>query len=266
MVAIQSILTAASMAAAAFAAPIESRSSISSKRGLAYDYSTKLNLFSNHGLSWSYNWNADPTTTSTIGEFVPMLLGQKDFDSWGTILSSLSGVSHILGFNEPDHSGDTQMSASDAVTYYKKYITPYHSKASLGTPAVTSDVAEGKGLQWMEKFLTQCNGDCDIDFMVVHWYADSGVDGTKNAQDFLNFVDKAVALANQNNIEKIWITEFGFGYDSSVERSERVTFLRKVLPQLDNNDSVERYSYFLDLNLQGNSDSLGQEAQVYLSS
>ncbi|KAI5286938.1 hypothetical protein KEM54_006371 [Ascosphaera aggregata] len=263
MVSLKSFLTASALATATFAAPLQAREP-SGKRGLAFNYQTKLGLFNNHGLTWSYNWNPTTDGEHAVGEYVPMLSAKKDVDIWRSALAGLGKVNHILGFNEPDHASQANMSPEQAVAYYRQYISPYHGQASLGSPAITSANEPGKGLDWMASFLKQCDGECNIDFLATHWYANEG-SGEQNAEDFLRYVDQAVALAHSYGISKIWITEFGFGYNSGVPRSERATFLRRVLPALDANESVERYAYFFDLNLDGGSDTLGEEAQTYMA-
>ncbi|KAI5294557.1 hypothetical protein KEM52_003739 [Ascosphaera acerosa] len=264
MVSSQQLFTALTLAAAAVASPIERRT-FDPKRGLAFNYQTKVGLFNNGGLSWSYNWNPAHPGEQSLGEYVPMLSGMKDVDIWHSAMAGLGHVDHILGFNEPDHDTQANMSPDQAVGYYKQYISPYHGTSRLGSPATTSANEPGKGLDWMSQFLSICNGQCGVDFMATHWYANNGVSGEQNANDFLAYVDQAVAVAHKFGIDKIWITEFGFGYNSPVPRDQRATFLRKVLPALDANPSVERYAYFFDLNLEGgNSDVLGEEAQTYM--
>lgn len=261
----KSLVTAVAVATTAFASPIQTRST-SSKRGLAFNFQTKLGLFNNHGLTWSYNWNPTTDGEQPLGEYAPMLSTMKEIDQFRSALAGLGRVDHLLGFNEPDHASQANMSPESAVNYYKQYISPYHGKAELGTPAITSADEPGKGLNWMDQFLGQCNGACNVDFMVTHWYGNND-SGEQNADAFLQYVDRAVDLAHKYGISKIWITEFGFGYNSGVPRDQRAAFLRKVLPALDANPSVERYAYFFDLNLQDgeSSDSLGEEAQVYVA-
>ncbi|KAI5306429.1 hypothetical protein KEM56_000955 [Ascosphaera pollenicola] len=259
MVSLKSFLAVVTLTSATFAFPIKTRTT-ASKRGLAFNSQTKLDLFNNHGLTWSYNWNPTHDGEQSLGEYVPMLSSEKDV----TALAGLGNVDHLLGFNEPDQDSQANMSPDQAVRYYEQDISPYHGQASLGSPAITSSEDSGKGLNWMDQFLDQCNGACNIDFMVTHWYGNND-SGEQNADAFLSYVDRAVDLAQKYGINKIWITEFGFGYNSLVPRSQRADFLRRVLPALDANSAVERYAYFFDLNLQSGGDALGEEALVYVA-
>ncbi|KAI5289639.1 hypothetical protein KEM52_000705 [Ascosphaera acerosa] len=295
MVSTRSFLTAAALASAALASPVQRREYSNndnanahvhgssngngngevselgepvvaggSKRGLAFNYRTNTQLFDTGAISWSYNWNPAHPGEQPVGEFVPMLGSMKDLDYWHSAMASHGQVSHILGFNEPDHAGQANMSPGQTAAYYKQYITPYQQEAQLGSPACTSANEPGKGLDWMGQFLSLCS-DCGIDFMTTHWYANPMVGGEQNAVDFLNYVDSAVNLAHQHGIDKVWITEFGFGYGSPVPRQERTIFMEKVLPALDANPAIERYAYFLDLNLEdGDPSVLEEEAKTYI--
>lgn len=64
------------------------------------------------------------------------------------------------------------MSPAKAVQKWNELIEPYAGKAKLGAPAVSNSEDPGKGLEWLESFLTQCK-DCTIDFIPIHWYARS---------------------------------------------------------------------------------------------
>ena len=144
-----------------------------------------------------------------------------------------------MGFNEPDEIvawGGSGLSPADAVTGWNDNIQPFAGGAvKLGSPSVTNAGAP-MGLDWLNQFVQQCNG-CQIDFLNIHWYCGTG-DSVDNAiADFKDHVGKAIAQANG---KPIWITEFRY-----IGSGSETDFINQVLPWLDSNAGVERYSYFM---------------------
>ena len=59
------------------------RRSASGKRGLAYNDPSPCADFKSDKISWAYNWGSSGfDQLDKDFEFVSMLWGQKDFDSW----------------------------------------------------------------------------------------------------------------------------------------------------------------------------------------
>ncbi|KAG8717177.1 hypothetical protein FRC09_014650 [Ceratobasidium sp. 395] len=84
--------------------PLKQRAS-SSKAGLGWGGGGEISQFENGKVSWFYDW----TPTSWVQpppnlEFVPMLWGGKDTDTFSRAVNSASitsnGWTHILGMNE----------------------------------------------------------------------------------------------------------------------------------------------------------------------
>lgn len=141
-----------------------------------------------------------------------------------------AGSSHLLCFNEPDYSGQANLSPADAAAGYKTYMEPFASKARLGSPAVTNG-GSPMGLTWLESFLSDCSS-CTIDFVPIHWY--NGGDATA----FMDYVDQAYTAGGNR---PLWITEFQVSGDTATQNA----FLEAVIPQLDASSKVERYAYFM---------------------
>ncbi|PWY91832.1 hypothetical protein BO94DRAFT_380945 [Aspergillus sclerotioniger CBS 115572] len=260
MVSFKSFLTAATLASAVLAIPhnghshkhrsthvASKRSSSGSKRGAAYNTASSVHTLSsaasgNGTVSWAYDWNmyADGSLPSNV-EYVPMLWGTKMFTGWLAAIevALASGSNYILGFNEPDASSQAAMTASDAASSYKKYITPYSGKAKLVTPAVTSSTTEGEGLSWMKSFLSDCS-ECDMSVLAVHWYGNT-------ADEFKTFVQEAMQVADDYGLEETWVTEFALTSDSTAggDTTSGADFLDEVLPWLDSQSGVGRYAYFM---------------------
>ncbi|KAI9799625.1 MAG: hypothetical protein M1833_003940 [Piccolia ochrophora] len=158
------------------------------------------------------------------------------------------GSKYVLGFNEPDWPTpdglNPYVDPATAAQNFRDMITPHSEQLSIGAPAVTSSVLEGKGVKWLRPFLEACK-DCKIDFVPIHWYGEPG-----QGDAFLPHVDEVRELTRELLGEEVplWITEFQLkGNDQ-----QQADFLNLVLPELEKRDFVARYSYFfVDQSLAG---------------
>lgn len=148
------------------------------------------------------------------------------------------------------------MAVGDAVAAYRQYIQPLAKQGlRLGSPAVTNSNDAGKGINWLKQFVASCS-DCQIDFVVAHYYA------WDKAEDFQNYLINFHKTFNK----PVWLTEFG------VTSGNADAFLKTVLPWLDAQDWIERYAYHMVapssgsqwlINSAGN--GLSSTGQVYAS-
>ncbi|KAJ5138775.1 uncharacterized protein N7515_003623 [Penicillium bovifimosum] len=267
MVSFTKLFTAGLVATSAMAAPMEVKrfaTPPANKRGAAYnDVAAVDPLANNGGISWAYDWAGSIFGILPSGvEFVPMLWGAKDFGGWITTIETAlsSGSQYILGFNEPDMPSQANMSPGDAASFYKTHITPFAGQAKLISPAVTSSTNTGMGLSWFESFIGSCGG-CDITGLAVHWYGNT-------ADEFKSFVTQAMDTASKYNLDELWITEFALNADvnGSSDLATTTAFLNDVIPWLNQQDGVTRYSYFMAADrylLSGN--TLNQAGLAYVS-
>lgn len=264
MVAFTQLFTSALLATTAFAVPTGMQKRSSSKRGAAYnDASTVGPLATTRKVTWAYNWAASPFQLLPPGvEYVPMLWGAKDFGGWASSIQTAlsSGSRYILGFNEPDMSWQAAMSPTDAANSYMSYITPYAGQAKLISPAVSSTDAPGMGLSWLQSFMSQCSS-CGISGLAVHWYGDSG-------DQFISFVQEAISTAESYGLSEVWVTEFALNSDVNGSGNPAATsaFMKQVLPWLDSQTMVSRYSYFMcaqNYLLSGNGTALNTAGMAY---
>jgi hypothetical protein len=139
-----------------------------------------------------------------------------------------AGSTHLLGFNEPDLSSQSNLSPSAAASAWKTYMQPFAGQAKLVSPAVTNGGSE-MGLQWTKEFLGNCTG-CTVDAIALHWYSNY-------ALDLQNHIQSAYSMFGK----PIWVTEFGLtgSTDAQVE-----SFLQTIEPWMDSQSFVERYAYF----------------------
>lgn len=240
------------------------------KRGLAYNTgNSNLDLFDgSSSIAWAYNWDSAPGNLPSKFQFVPLLFSGESMHSaqWASKVAKATGpTKYLMSFNEPDQTtavGGSNIAVGAAVAAWRQYMAPYASQGyKLGSPAVSNgqgtNPATGQpmGLDWLKPFLEQCSG-CPIAFAPVHWY------GCTNGCPVQNDIDsfkQTVQAAMTATKLPVWVTEFQCKGDAA-------TFLNEVLPWLDGQQGVERYSYFMasdGILLNGN--SLSQLGQTYVS-
>lgn len=220
-------------------------STSSGKRGLAYNNATLAAEFLpyNSKISWGYNWANHSSGLSSSFNYVPMLWGNYSSltDGWDSAVTSAlaSGSTHLLSFNEPDESSQSNLTVAEATILYKTYLQPHASKAKLGSPAVTNG-GGSMGLTWLSNFMRAC-ATCTIDFVAIHWYV--VYSDFAHLIDMVNYIKYQITTAHTDTGKPVWITEFGF-LDSPTNDQVN-SFLTAVLPWLDNQTFVERYSFFM---------------------
>jgi len=209
---------------------IDTASAKNPKRGIAFAESNgnDIGKTANSQISWVYAWEASPPSyLKTSGlEFIPMQWGSAGADQFQSIVKGL-GAKTILGFNEPDLAGQSNLSPGDAANIWKQFIQPLHSQGvRLGAPAVSA--APG-GMDWLASFISACNG-CTIDFVPLHWYGDG-------SQFFEQYVRDFHSRFNY----PIWVTEWA---STSSSPDVALDFLKQTTSFLDSTQFVERYSWF----------------------
>lgn len=217
----------------------------SSKRGLVYipnsDFPEDDDIWIRKGsdLTWYYNYKMYPSLeyiNHTQLEFIPMLWGAPPSFSDTSFLENVTAqieegrnITYVMGFNEPDNTGDTggsNIKASDAARYWKKQLEPLRKLGvSLGAPGVTGG---SSGFTWLSDFEDACDGGCTFDFIPIHWYG--SFDGmASHIKDVLDlYPDK-----------KIWVTEFAL---NNADLNETQDFFQTALDYLDKNEYVDPFT------------------------
>lgn len=213
---------------------------------------------------WYYNWNWAPTPGKLDAEFVPMIKGKIDavdraFDRIDK-LKKTHGITHLLGFNEPDSPKQGNTSVEKAVTLWPTLMS---TGLRLGSPAVT-DNARGKA--WFKAFATRARAKrLRVDFIAMHRYPNLRKKGA--GLQFLRSLDQ---LHKEHGLP-IWITEFSglnFGSkDRHMTQADNLNFMQIVLPKLEQLPYVERYSWFsgdiATLYVKDKPNELGRLGKVY---
>jgi hypothetical protein len=192
-----------------FLAALPSVGAVYFKRGLGANEQIPIWQFGGEwegdvsNVNWQYNWDSTTSQKQEFAEYVPMLWGlTSDHTSiwfgnayyWLSLPSGNSG--HLLSFNEPEQSGQSNLSPADAANGYRQYMHPFIGQAQLGAPAVSND-----GYDWLYNFMKVDCSDCHIDFVPIHWYNDHTL-----FSDFQGWVTEVCNLVGR----PVWITEVCF--------------------------------------------------------
>jgi DNA-directed RNA polymerase specialized sigma24 family protein len=193
------------------------------------------------GASWYYNWAATPggITAPPAASFVPMIWGASNVTT--ATLDEVSHESHVLlGFNEPDLSGQSNMTVQQALGLWPKLMA---TGMTLGSPAVAYDAATPGG--WLDQFMRGAAArGYRINFITVHWYGGDFRTGPA-VQELESYLQAIYARYHL----PIWVTEFALAnYGSATPtfpaQAQEAAFLTAAAKMLDGLTYVQRYAWF----------------------
>jgi len=174
-------------------------------------------------VAWYYNWGP-ATKLKTKALFVPMVFSMKSLDA------DISG-DFVLGFNEPDHIKQSNISVEEAFKHWPKVA---RQVKHVGSPAVAGNPVTG---DWLPAFM---KGNPKVDFITVHWY--KGVDSKHFIKDMQAVHDKYK--------KPIWVTEFApQTAANSKENPTKFTqeqvnqFIADTTHWMETSPVVERYAW-----------------------
>jgi len=187
--------------------------------------------------SWYYNWGTNNDAMPADAEFVPMIW-DENVDTPGNLAKVKSEGSTLLGFNEPDMSGQANMTVAQALQLWPDLQS---TGMRLGSPAVAygGDTAGG----WLDQFMTGARQrNLRVDFITLHWY---GSDFSAAAVgQFMGYVK---AVHDRYNLP-IWVTEYGLmnfsGTPKFPSTAQITSFITNSTKQLQAAPYVERYAWF----------------------
>lgn len=146
-------------------------------------------------VDWYYSWGSTYTVTTRPG-FVPMVRNAKTLQEqnairYVTTQMPVTRTRHLLGFNEPDHPKQANMSVDKALRLWPQLQS---TGLRLGSPA-TINVSS----RWLDQFMTRAmRANLRVDFMTMHCYA------SPNADSFL----AKVRYLHEKYERPIWVTEY----------------------------------------------------------
>lgn len=201
-----------------------------SKKGIAG------NIWKELGASWYYNWNLNQNSTSDL-EYVA--IRQKRW--WPGLDQDWKdkGISHLLGYNEPDKKDQANMTVDAAIAGWPDLLK---TGLRLGSPS-TSD----GGLDWLYQFMDKADAaGLRVDFVAVHYYraANNPGDAKAAAEQFRRYLTQI-----HDRVKRpIWVTEWnnGAGWTKPADPTptQQANAIREMTKMLDETPFVERYAPF----------------------
>jgi len=157
-------------------------------------------MSSTKGITWTYSWGATPSNTSCSAftnnqfEFVPMIWGANSISN-PIYVNSLS--KYLLGFNEPNAKGQSNLTPTEAANLWPK-VLGIAKKYNL---SLVSPATAGCDTTWLKQFFSACtNCEKDIVAIATHSY-------DCNPQGLTTCINSMTKEFNK----PLWITEFNCG-------------------------------------------------------
>ena len=193
------------------------------------------NIEANLKVSWLYNWNLDRNSASNW-EYVPIRQSQY----WPGLDQDWKarGATHVLGFNEPDHTDQANMTVAQAIAGWPALLS---TGLRVGAPAVSDG-----GLSWLYDFMDQADAaGLRVDYVPVHYYrCVSPSDAGAAANQFYNFLKGIYDRVKR----PIWITEWNNGANwtgcGDPTFTQQAAAVDAMLDMLDGTPWVERYAVY----------------------
>ncbi len=200
--------------------------------------------------TWVYNWgtSADwgrsPQTQGSAWrnqEFVPEKWGHGGDSDWHKIANT-ADYTHLLSYNEPDHSEQSAVSVEKAVAEWPRHL---HSGLRLGSPATTD-------FSWLYRFIDECDArNYRVDYVAIHayWGGSGSAVQVSSVKDWY----KKLKEVHEKTGRPIWITEWNNGAnwtheswpaDKSAQQEKQRKFMEEVLQMMDTCSFIERYSVY----------------------
>jgi len=142
------------------------------KVGLAWANGPSMDLkpFVNKNVQYVYTWspNKIPQADALGLTSMVMLWGDKQISEFQALVKK--GYAHcVMGANEPDQGGESNMSPAHGAELWIKYIQPLWNEGYDTFIAPTTSSAPA-GMTWVKDWFKACNGQCRVTHMGVHYY------------------------------------------------------------------------------------------------
>jgi hypothetical protein len=215
------------------------------KKGVG-SYSNVLSAGANMqalGVGWYYNWGTAPDAavaqSNPSVQFIPMIWSHRDVNSTELAAAKAAGSGVLLGFNEPNVSGQANMTVAQAIADWPNLMA---TGLRLGSPASgTGDDRDPNG--WLAQFMAQAKlHGLRVDFICIHPYQSNfdPVQATANLKSEIAYVHEKYGLP-------IWITEYGMvNWDTNHYPGDAAAAQFAVLSaaMMNRLPYVERYAWY----------------------
>jgi hypothetical protein len=193
------------------------------------------------GASWYYTWSASPAVgVSSAGgpRFVPLIWGAANVNA-GTLKQVRGEGPYLLSFNEPDMSGQANMSPARALSLWPQLMA---TGLRLGSPAVATGGATPGG--WLDQFMSSATArGYRVNFITLHWYGSDFATGPAVSQ-----LESYLQAVHARYHKPIWLTEFALanfgGSPQTPSRPQQAAFLTAATAMLQRLSYVQRYAWF----------------------
>ena len=186
--------------------------------------------------TWRYDWSAGGSSSNYV-EYVP-IRQNAGWPSWSEI-SGKTYVSHVLGYNEPDHVEQSNVTVEQALAQWPEMMK---TGLRIGSPATTD-------FSWLYRFMDSCRvKNYRVDYVVVHAYW-----GNMSPTSWYN----NLKYVHQKTGRPIWIKEWNNGANwtnetwptadrslSAANAAKQLNDLKGILNVMDTASFIERYSIY----------------------
>jgi hypothetical protein len=185
----------------------------SPKKGVgAWDFPHVDRALAEINVSWFYTWQPHTMriTKPDRVEFVPMIWGETFVKPKQLELAKKSG-SVLLGFNEPDHPDQANMTVQQALDLWPNLTA---TGMRVGSPATAADPSSSGS--WLEQFMDGAKArGYRVDFVCVHWYGQKfDIDGAVNRlKNFLLAVHHKFGLPSTTVSINSWYYAWKFAQE-----------------------------------------------------
>jgi hypothetical protein len=192
------------------------------------------------GASWYYTWGPDHRGISSRKSvsFVPMIWGAGSVTA-ATLRQVRREGRYLLGFNEPDNPGQSNMTVAQALRLWPQLMA---TRMILGSPSVATGAATRGG--WLDQFMRGAAArHYRVNFITVHWYGADFATGAavQQLKSYLQAIHARYRLP-------IWLTEFALiNFSPTVSfpsPRQQAAFLTAAAAMLQRLPYVQRYAWF----------------------
>ncbi|MEM7390827.1 MAG: glycosyl hydrolase [Verrucomicrobiota bacterium] len=204
--------------------------------------------------SWNYSWGSRYTPVQPTNlEFLPMAWGawseeglRHDLRTHVVPRIKSGHVKRFLGFNEPDKHDQANMNYRAALKYWpilESLNIPLCSPACANPEGIDDDTIQGVKGTWMRDFMKEADRrGYRVDYIGVHWYGDTGAQ---------SFKAKLARIYEMYGRRPLLVSEFApadWGAkkptDNRYSRADVLTFMKDVLPWMEQQDWIAGYAWF----------------------
>ncbi|MEC3997805.1 sigma-70 family RNA polymerase sigma factor [Actinacidiphila sp. DG2A-62] len=220
------------------AAPPPAAPAVSDRKGVGvWSFDGVNTALKRSGASWYYTWSTSHDGISGPG-FVPMIWGAGSADDASLARAEAAGP-YLLGFNEPDMSGQSNMTVDQALALWPALM---RTGKVLGSPAVAygGDTPGG----WLDRFMSGARAKgYRVDFIALHWYG-----GDFTTPDAVAQLRSYLQAVYDRYHKPIWLTEFALIDFSHGTRfptdQQQAAFVTAAAKMLDGLPYLQRYAWF----------------------